>query len=149
MLTNCANKDEDSASRTNRLQYSSSGSLEQEDEYCKRLVLEAESSSLFAQFVSIQANFKDSEARDAGLLAGFRGSRHAVSLASVFLAEAADHYLRANARAISKIRVRPKDRPAGSNHSCKVCAPPPLPPAPIAIASRPIAIGMFASVEAR
>src|SRR5581483_5923245 len=64
------------------------GSLEQEDEYCKRLVLEAESSSLFAQFVSVQVNFKDAEARAAGLLAGFRGSRHAVSLASVYLADA-------------------------------------------------------------
>ncbi len=45
--------------------------------------------------------------------------------------------------------ARPNSLPVVSNHSCRVCAPPPAPPAPMAMASRPSEIGMLASVDAR
>jgi len=51
--------------------------------------------------------------------------------------------------ASTKILFKPNSRPLESNHSCRVCAPPPDPPPPIAIASRPSDSGIFASVDAR
>ena len=54
----------------------------------------------------------------------------------------------ASVSSVNKIRFNPSSRPLESNHSCKVCAPPPDPPPPIAIASSPIDSGTFASVEA-
>src|SRR4051812_5813590 len=50
---------------------------------------------------------------------------------------------------VSTSRLNPNSRFVGSYHSCKVCAPPPAPPAPIARASIPNESGMFASVDAR
>src|SRR5262249_6077310 len=50
---------------------------------------------------------------------------------------------------ISRMRFSPVSRPLHSNHSCSVWAPPPKPPPPIAIASRPMESGILASVEAR
>jgi hypothetical protein len=50
---------------------------------------------------------------------------------------------------VSSIRLRPSSRPLQSNHSCKVWAPPPVPPPPMAMASRPSDSGILASVEAR
>src|SRR6266852_924028 len=50
---------------------------------------------------------------------------------------------------VSSARFKPASRPAESYHSCKECAPPPLPPAPMERASMPIESGMFASVEER
>src|SRR5215472_8676286 len=50
---------------------------------------------------------------------------------------------------VSSTRCKPTSRPAGSYHSSSECAPPPLPPAPIAIASIPSDSGMFASVDER
>ena len=47
------------------------------------------------------------------------------------------------------MRLSPRSLPLQSNHSCNVCAPPPDPPPPIAMASRPSDSGIFASVEAR
>ena len=55
----------------------------------------------------------------------------------------------ASAIIVSKIRFNPNSRPLESNHSCKVCAPPPDPPPPMAIASCPRESGIFASVDAR
>src|SRR3981081_4189464 len=55
----------------------------------------------------------------------------------------------ASASRISRIPFSPSSRPLESNHSCKVCAPPPDPPPPMAMASCPNDSGMFASVEAR
>src|SRR5579872_6400439 len=55
----------------------------------------------------------------------------------------------ASASMVSKIRFSPSSRPLESNHSCNVCAPPPDPPPPIAMASLPMESGMLASVEAR
>ena len=46
-------------------------------------------------------------------------------------------------------RLSACSRPAGSNHSCRVWAPPPVPPEPSEIASSPSESGMLASVEAR
>src|SRR6266404_7289583 len=46
-------------------------------------------------------------------------------------------------------RLKPSSRPAESYHSCNEWAPPPLPPAPIAMASMPRDNGIFASVEER
>ena len=43
----------------------------------------------------------------------------------------------------------PISRPADSYHSWSECAPPPLPPAPIEMASMPSDSGMLASVEER
>src|SRR6185437_3134036 len=48
-----------------------------------------------------------------------------------------------------RILFSPNSLPLQSNHSCKVCAPPPEPPPPIAIASLPKDNGTLASVEAR
>src|SRR5260370_330232 len=45
---------------------------------------------------------------------------------------------------VSSARFRPSSRPAESYHSCSECAPPPLPPAPIEMASIPKERGMFA-----
>src|SRR6185369_17418797 len=50
---------------------------------------------------------------------------------------------------VSRMRLRPSSRPLQSNHSCKVCAPPPVPPPPMAMASSPNDNGMLASVDAR
>src|SRR6516164_8350273 len=50
---------------------------------------------------------------------------------------------------VSSTRCKPTSRPAGSYHSSSECAPPPLPPAPMAIASIPSDSGIFASVEER
>ena len=50
---------------------------------------------------------------------------------------------------VSRMRLSPRSRPLQSNHSCNVWAPPPEPPPPIAMASRPRDSGMLASVEAR
>src|SRR5579863_6851075 len=55
----------------------------------------------------------------------------------------------ASASMVSRIRFNASSRPLQSNHSCKVCAPPPEPPPPIATASRPRDKGIFASVDAR
>src|SRR6266702_4296959 len=52
-------------------------------------------------------------------------------------------------RTVRSVRFKPASRPAESYHSCKECAPPPLPPAPMERASMPIESGMFASVEDR
>src|SRR6266567_276159 len=52
-------------------------------------------------------------------------------------------------RRVRSVRFKPASRPAESYHSCKECAPPPLPPAPMERASMPIESGMFASVEER
>src|SRR5580658_3334743 len=54
----------------------------------------------------------------------------------------------ASASMVSKMRFSPSSRPLESNHSCKVCAPPPDPPPPMAIASCPSESGMLASVDA-
>src|SRR5579864_302482 len=62
---------------------------------------------------------------------------------------APDGAIPASARTISNILFSASSLPVISNHSCNVCAPPPIPPAPMAIASRPSESGMFASVEAR
>ena len=43
----------------------------------------------------------------------------------------------------------PTSRPEGSYHSCSVCAPPEVPPAPTAIAGMPNESGILASVEDR
>src|SRR5262249_22569939 len=48
---------------------------------------------------------------------------------------------------VSRIRFRPRSRPSGLYHSCVVWAPPPCPPAPIAIAGIPSDSGMLASVD--
>ena len=50
---------------------------------------------------------------------------------------------------VSRMRLRPSSRPLQSNHSCKVCAPPPVPPPPMAMASSPSDSGILASVDAR
>src|SRR4029077_19741971 len=50
---------------------------------------------------------------------------------------------------VSRARFSPISRPAGSYHSWSECALPPLPPAPMEIASIPKERGMFASVEER
>src|SRR5581483_3453644 len=60
-----------------------------------------------------------------------------------------DHSTPASVSMVSRTRLSPRSRPAGSYHSCSVCAPPPVPPAPMLIASIPIESGMFASVDAR
>src|SRR2546423_5444914 len=54
----------------------------------------------------------------------------------------------ASANMVSNMRFNPNSRPLESNHSCKVCAPPPDPPPPMAIASCPSDRGIFASVDA-
>src|SRR5207245_6649839 len=55
----------------------------------------------------------------------------------------------ASASRVSRIRLSPSSRPLQSNHSCRVWAPPPEPPPPMAMASWPSDRGMLASVEAR
>src|SRR5208282_448695 len=50
---------------------------------------------------------------------------------------------------VSNTLCNPISRPAGSYHSSNECAPPPFPPAPIAIASIPCDNGIFASVLER
>src|SRR5713226_4663936 len=55
----------------------------------------------------------------------------------------------ASASRVSRMRLSPSSRPLQSNHSCRVWAPPPRPPPPMAMASRPSDSGMLASVEAR
>src|SRR2546425_3798735 len=50
---------------------------------------------------------------------------------------------------VSRMRLSPSSRPLQSNHSCRVWAPPPRPPPPMAMASWPSDRGMLASVEAR
>src|SRR6267143_838624 len=52
-------------------------------------------------------------------------------------------------RIVKRARCNPDSRPAESYHSCSECAPPPLPPAPIEMASIPRESGIFASVEER
>src|SRR5690242_7864944 len=52
-------------------------------------------------------------------------------------------------RTVNNARFRPASRPVALYHSCKECAPPPIPPAPMEMASMPIESGMFASVEER
>src|ERR1700674_2547568 len=52
-------------------------------------------------------------------------------------------------RTVSSVRFKPASRPAESYHSCSECAPPPLPPAPMEMASIPKESGIFASVEER
>ena len=47
------------------------------------------------------------------------------------------------------MRFSPRSRPSGRNHSCNVCAPPPTPPAPMAMAGVPSDRGILASVEAQ
>ncbi len=50
---------------------------------------------------------------------------------------------------VSRARFSPISRPVGSYHSCSEWAPPPVPPAPMEMASMPLASGMLASVEER
>src|SRR6266850_4742338 len=50
---------------------------------------------------------------------------------------------------VRSARFKPNSRPAESYHSCNEWAPPPLPPAPIAMASTPRDNGIFASVDER
>src|SRR6267143_488793 len=52
-------------------------------------------------------------------------------------------------RTVSSTRFKPASRPAESYHSCSECAPPPLPPAPMEMASIPRESGILASVEER
>src|SRR6202521_95688 len=52
-------------------------------------------------------------------------------------------------RTVSSTRFKPASRPAESYHSCSECAPPPLPPVPMEMASIPRERGIFASVEER
>src|SRR5260370_5816862 len=52
-------------------------------------------------------------------------------------------------RRVRRARFKPASRPAESYHSCRECAPPPLPPAPMEMASIPRESGIFASVEER
>src|SRR6267143_146960 len=52
-------------------------------------------------------------------------------------------------RTVSSARFKPASLPAESYHSCNECAPPPLPPAPMEMASIPCDSGIFASVEER
>src|SRR5256884_267676 len=52
-------------------------------------------------------------------------------------------------RTVSSARFKPASRPAESYHSCSEWAPPPLPPAPMEMASIPRESGIFASVEER
>src|SRR3981189_1896356 len=65
--------------------------------------------------------------------------------------QCSSHYspLPASASIVSRMRFSPRSLPLQSNHSCNVCAPPPEPPPPIALASRPSESGMLASVDAR
>src|SRR5207302_55159 len=55
----------------------------------------------------------------------------------------------ATPRTVNKARFNPTSRPVASYHSCNECAPPPVPPAPMEMASIPWESGMFASVEER
>src|SRR5882672_10667275 len=57
--------------------------------------------------------------------------------------QCSSHYspLPASASIVSSMRFSPRSLPWQSNHSCNVWAPPPEPPPPIAIASRPSARG--------
>src|SRR5450432_2386929 len=48
---------------------------------------------------------------------------------------------------VSRIRLSPRSRPSGLNHSFEVCAPPPSPPPPIDTAGMPSDSGILASVE--
>src|SRR5205814_5905706 len=52
-----------------------------------------------------------------------------------------------NASRASRIRFNPRSRFVHSNHSRRVCAPPPSPPEPMVIASLPKESGILASVE--
>src|SRR5258708_6207381 len=52
-------------------------------------------------------------------------------------------------RTVRSARFNPVSRPAESYHSWRECAPPPLPPAPMEMASIPRDSGIFASVEER
>src|SRR5260370_21920413 len=49
---------------------------------------------------------------------------------------------------VSSMRLSPRSRLVQSNHSRRVCAPPPSPPVPMVVASLPNAMGILASVEA-
>src|SRR5581483_7860807 len=53
------------------------------------------------------------------------------------------------ATSVRSARCSPISRPEGSYHSSKECAPPPVPPAPMEMASIPTESGMLASVEDR
>src|SRR6266446_6016662 len=52
-------------------------------------------------------------------------------------------------RMVRSTRFKPASLPAESYHSCSEWAPPPLPPAPMEMASMPRDRGIFASVEER
>src|SRR5260370_14658131 len=52
-------------------------------------------------------------------------------------------------RTVRRARFKPTSRPAESYHSCRECAPPPLPPAPREMASIPRDSWICASVEER
>src|SRR4029077_10078810 len=52
-------------------------------------------------------------------------------------------------RIVRSARFKPASRPAESYHSCNECAPPPLPPAPMEMASIPRDSVIFSSVEER
>src|SRR5262249_9134962 len=67
-----------------------------------------------------------------------------VRLPAVHLPEAP---LRIMSSRVRRIRFSPRSRPSGLNHSWVVCAPPPIPPAPNAIAGLPMERGIFASVD--
>src|SRR6185437_8856711 len=54
---------------------------------------------------------------------------------------------RMSRRRVRRMRLRPRSRPSVRYHSAVVCAPPPMPPAPMAMAGMPSESGMLASVE--
>src|SRR5262249_25619379 len=86
---------------------------------------------------------------------GLSRHRHAVIAQGPTATEAAGRghrlrrheWLRINNSSVSRMRLSPRARPSGRTHSWDVWAPPPIPPAPIAIAGIPSERGTLASVE--